>query len=103
MAWREIIILNENKIDKKVLIACILLTIIVIAIVVIYIIGNKNSWVTAEQLITEFSRLNSKTSDKYSLDWKWEYEDGKDAQDTYIGENMDDIYKLNISIYFEQV
>ena len=68
-----------------------------------YIIGNKNSWVTAEQLITEFSRLNSKTSDKYSLDWKWEYEDGKDAQDTYIGENMDDIYKLNISIYFEQI
>ena len=68
-----------------------------------YIIGNKTSWVTADQLITEYNRLNSKTSDKYSLDWKWEYEDGKDAQDTYIGENMDDIYKLNISLYFEQI
>ena len=68
-----------------------------------YIIGNNTSWVNAEQLITEFNRLNSKTSDKYSLDWKWEYEDGKDAQDTNIGENMDDVYKLSISIYFEQI
>lgn len=68
-----------------------------------YIIGNNTSWVNAEQLITEFNRLNSKTSDKYSLDWKWEYEEGKDVQDTNIGENMDDAYKLSISIYFEQV
>ena len=68
-----------------------------------YIIGSSTSWVTADQLETEFNRLNSKTSDKYSLDWKWEYEEGKDAQDTNIGENMDDVYKLSISIYFEQV
>ncbi len=68
-----------------------------------YIIGNKNSWVNANQLITEFNKINSKNSDKYSLDWKWEYDDGKDKQDTNVGENMDDAYKLSISIYFEQV
>lgn len=68
-----------------------------------YIIGNENKWVSANDLKTSFSNLNMKNSDKYSLDWKWEYEDGIDEQDTYIGENMDDVYKLNIRFYFEQV
>lgn len=68
-----------------------------------YVVGDENSWVSANELKTSFSGLDIKDSDKYSLDWKWEYESGDDNKDTYIGENMDDIYKLNIRFYIEQV
>ena len=68
-----------------------------------YVIGDLNNWVTADELKTSFSALDIKDSDKYSLDWKWEYESGNDNKDTYIGENMNDLYKLNIRFYIEQV
>ena len=68
-----------------------------------YIIGSSNKWVTANELKTSFSNLNIKDSDKYQLDWKWIYESGNDEKDTYIGENMDSLYKLNVRFYFEQV
>lgn len=67
-----------------------------------YVIGNDNRWVTANELKTEFSKINAYTSDNYSLDWKWEYEDGKDNEDTLAGENMTSKYKLNIRFYFEE-
>ena len=67
-----------------------------------YVIGDDNNWVTAEQLKTEFSRLSSNNNDSYMLDWKWEYEAGRDDVDTYIGENMTDEYKLSIIFYVEQ-
>ena len=64
-----------------------------------YVIGNENTWVTANDLITSFSNLNVSTSDSYALDWKW-----FDANnDTEIGENMVSEYKLKIRVYFEQV
>lgn len=68
-----------------------------------YVIGSDSSWVTADELKTAFSNISSNSSDKYSLDWKWEYEDGKDTQDTIAGTNMTSEYKLNIRFYFEQV
>lgn len=68
-----------------------------------YVLGSDSAWVSADELKTEFSRLNSGKDDKYILDWKWEYESGKDNNDTYIGENMEDVYKLNVKFYFEQV
>ena len=68
-----------------------------------YVIGDLDNWVTADELKTSFSALDIKDSDKYSLDWKWEYESGDDNKDTYIGENMNDLYKLNIRFYIEQV
>lgn len=68
-----------------------------------YVIGNDNKWVTANELKTEFSKINASTSDNYSLDWKWEYEDGKDNEDTIAGENMTSNYKLNIRFYFESI
>lgn len=68
-----------------------------------YVIGDNNNWVTANELKTSFSNINIKDSDKYQLDWKWEYESGNDEKDTYIGENMDSLYKLNVRFYFEQV
>ena len=68
-----------------------------------YVIGNDNRWVTARELKTEFSRINAGTSDNYSLDWKWVYEDGKDKDDTIAGENMTSKYKLNIRFYFEAI
>ena len=57
------IIVNENKIDKKVLIACILLTIIIIAIVVIYIIGNKNEVVIEHKDYQDFVGATTKVYD----------------------------------------
>lgn len=68
-----------------------------------YVIGNDSKWVTANELKTEFSKINASTSDNYSLDWKWEYEDGKDEEDTIAGENMTSKYKLNIRFYFEEI
>ena len=68
-----------------------------------YVIGSDSSWVTASELKTAFSNISSNSSDKYSLDWKWEYEDGKDGEDTIAGTNMTSDYKLNIRFYFEQV
>ena len=68
-----------------------------------YVIGNESTWVTAKELKTEFSKINASTSDNYSLDWQWMYDDGKDKQDTLAGENMTSNYKLNIRFYFEQV
>ena len=66
-----------------------------------YIIGNENNWVTADELKTEFSKINADSSDNYSLDWKWVYDDGKDAADTLAGKNMISEYKLNVRFYFE--
>ncbi len=68
-----------------------------------YVIGNDSTWVSANELKTSFAKLNSGKDDTYILDWKWEYESGKDEKDTYIGENMSDTYKLKAKFYFEQV
>ncbi len=65
-----------------------------------YILGSDNSWVTSSELITNFSRINSGTSDKYSLDWKW-FDD--DYNDTIAGKNMTELYKLYIRFYFEEI
>ena len=67
-----------------------------------YVIGDDSTWVTADQLKTEFSNIGISTSDSYSLDWKWEYEDGVDDKDTLAGEKMTSAYKLNIRIHFEE-
>ena len=68
-----------------------------------YVIGDDNNWVTAKDLKTEFSKLNAMSSDSYSLDWKWFYDDNKDDADTLAGSNMESAYKLNIRFYFEEV
>ena len=68
-----------------------------------YVIGDDNKWVTASELQTEFSNINMSSSDSYSLDWKWEYDDGVDEMDTLAGREMDSLYKLNIRFYFEEV
>ena len=67
-----------------------------------YVIGDDSTWVTADQLKTEFSNIGISTSDSYSLDWKWEYEDGVDDKDTLAGEKMTSDYKLNIRVHFEE-
>ena len=68
-----------------------------------YVIGNDSKWVGAEELKTAFKNLNKGQDDRYVLDWKWDYESGKDDVDTYIGENMEDVYKLNVKFHFEQI
>lgn len=68
-----------------------------------YVIGNNDIWVSAKELKTEFSKIKAYSSDDYSLDWQWIYDDGKDNEDTIAGENMDSAYKLNIRFYFESV
>lgn len=65
-----------------------------------YIIGDDNTWVTASDLKTAFSKINSSSSDSYSLDWKW-FDD--DKNDTIAGKNMTTEYKLNVRFYFEKI
>ena len=67
-----------------------------------YVIGDDSNWVGADKLKTEFSKIDIMSSDKYALDWKWEYSDGVDSLDTSAGENMTSQYKLNIKFYFEE-
>lgn len=66
-----------------------------------YVIGNDNTWVTADELKTAFSNISYSSSDSYSLDWKWFDDDNK--TDTLAGENMASLYKLNIRFHFESV
>ena len=65
-----------------------------------YIIGNGKEWVTAEELQTEYYKIKGKGLDNYSLEWKWF---DNDEQDTFIGKNMTEEYKLNVRFYFELV
>ncbi len=67
-----------------------------------YVVGDDSTWVTADQLKTAFKDIGISSSDSYSLDWKWEYEDGVDDKDTLAGENMRSKYKLNIRVHFEE-
>ena len=67
-----------------------------------YIKGDQNNWVRLNELLSSFSDLGANRYDNYSLDWKWDYEDGTDYEDTNAGENMTNNYKLNIRFYFEQ-
>ena len=66
-----------------------------------YVIGNDSKWVTADELKTEFSKLNNGSTDSYALDWKWFDDD--DELDNNAGENMTSEYKLNIRFYFEEL
>ncbi|MBR1748430.1 MAG: hypothetical protein IJ743_01395 [Bacilli bacterium] len=65
----------------------------------VYVIGNDDSWVSASELQTKFSRLDVADSDKYSLDWKWFDSDN----DTEIGKNMTSEYHLYVRFSFEAV
>ena len=66
-----------------------------------YVIGDDNTWVTANELKTAFEYISDSSSDSYSLDWKWF--DNNNKADTIAGENMKSLYKLNIRFYFEAV
>lgn len=65
-----------------------------------YVIGSEDKWVSAKDFQTEYYKLNAQSSDKYSLDWKWF---DNDKQDTYVGKNMKEEYKLNVRFYFELI
>ena len=65
-----------------------------------YAIGNDKTWVSANELVTNFKNLNKGISDNYSLEWKW-FDD--DDNDTVAGKNMDSEYKLNIRFFIEAV
>ena len=67
-----------------------------------YVIGDDNTWVTASELETALDNIGVGSSDSYALDWSWPYESGNDELDSYIGENMDKEYKLNVRFYFEE-
>lgn len=69
----------------------------------IYIIGDKNNWVSSDKLISNYTLIDIDNYDSYSLDWKWDYDSDHDDEDTMAGENMIDYYKLNVRFYFEQV
>lgn len=67
-----------------------------------YVIGSSTNWVSVDDLNLTKLYINAGSSDNYSLDWKWEYDGGKDQQDTIAGKNMTSKYKLNIRFNFNQ-
>lgn len=62
-----------------------------------YVIGDKTTWVTSNELILENIYLNNNDYSTFSLEWKWF--DGEN--DNYIGKNMTSLYQLNIMIDFK--
>jgi hypothetical protein len=63
-----------------------------------YVVGDNNTWVSADKVITDYSNISSGGTDSYILDWKW-FDD--DVNDTIAGEKMTSEYKLNIRTHFE--
>jgi len=63
-----------------------------------YVVGNENTWVSANNVVTDYSVIKKGTTDSYILDWKW-FDD--DVNDTIAGKNMTSEYKLNIRTHFE--
>ncbi len=59
-----------------------------------YIIGNDNTWVTANKLIVEKVNLASKSNMPYILEWKW----FESNHDTEIGKLDTANYKLSIQV-----
>ena len=69
-----------------------------------YVVGGENTWVSASDLkMATMKQLAKDGVDGYTLDWRWPYEDGKDAQDTEAGENMTSEYVLSIKVNFKEV
>ena len=62
-----------------------------------YIIGDDESWVTAEELLQNGVVLANYSYNVYTLDWKWFETD--DDTDTKIGTNIEANYSLNINIF----
>jgi len=65
-----------------------------------YIVGNKNTWVTVEDLSFSNIIIKAKEYNTYSLDWKWEFSESseQDQIDTEIGFDAEENYKLFINI-----
>lgn len=63
-----------------------------------YVAGNENTWVNLSKLDLKDLKIKSKTTDIYSLEWKWE----DSENDTEIGETEGAYYKLFISSYAEE-
>ena len=63
-----------------------------------YVAGNENTWVNLSKLDLKDLKIKSKTTDIYSLEWKWE----DSENDTEIGETEGANYKLFISSYAEE-
>ena len=69
-----------------------------------YVVGGENTWVSGKDLkMTTLKQLAIDGVDSYTLDWRWPYEDGKDAQDTEAGEKMTSEYVLSIKVNFKEV
>ena len=64
----------------------------------LYIIGDVNNYVNAEELETTYYELNQNKFDDYELDWKW----FDDDLDNLAGSKALE-YNLNIRFYFEMV
>ena len=67
-----------------------------------YVVGDDDTWVSANELKTALKNLSSDGVDSYTLDWEWPYEGSVDAADTEAGEKMTSDYRLDIKINFEE-
>lgn len=64
-----------------------------------YIAGNENNWVSYENLNYNGRIIEGKTSEVYTLEWRWFDSDN----DTEIGQTINATYSLSISVYGEDM
>lgn len=64
-----------------------------------YVVGDKETWVSANDLKLSSIYLVENDLSVYALEWKW----FDSENDSIIGENMESLYQLNIRINFESV
>lgn len=69
----------------------------------VYLCGDENTGLTAEQLYQEAISLKPESSNEYLLEWEWLFHGGDDELDTKIASAMKLEYQIIVSIQITQV
>ena len=66
-----------------------------------YVIGDKNTWVTIDELATSPVRIKSGKKADYAIEWYWD-PDVDDEYDTQLGMEAVAEYILNVEVIYEE-
>ncbi len=67
-----------------------------------YVVGNKTTWVTLDELKSAPQLIKQGENIVYSLDWKWEDDDTRDAEDTKLGIEAIAQYIMRVRCLYDQ-